>query len=139
MKRYRITVDGRAYDVRLLSDPHQEQVKVEVNGKPLYVEVQVLPAAEEAADSGPVAAPPTRAVAGAPAADIMRAPLPGLVKSVAVHPEQRVATGDVLLVIEAMKMDNVIRAPRVGTIRVVHVREGQQVGHGEPMVEFHSP
>jgi oxaloacetate decarboxylase alpha subunit len=134
MKRYRITVDGRTYDVHLLSDPHQEQVEVEVNGKPLLVGIQALPAG--AADLAPAAAPSARPQTVAPAATTVRAPLPGLVKSVAVRPDQQVATGDVLLVIEAMKMDNVIRAPRAGTIHLVHVREGQQIGHGEPIVEY---
>jgi biotin carboxyl carrier protein len=51
-----------------------------------------------------------------------------------VRPGQEVAPGDRLLVIEAMKMDNVIRAPRRGTIDTLHVAEGQHVAHGDPLL-----
>jgi 3-methylcrotonyl-CoA carboxylase alpha subunit len=47
-----------------------------------------------------------------------------------------VARGDPLLVIEAMKMDNVIRAVRSGAIAAVHAVEGHQVAHGEPLLEY---
>jgi len=63
------------------------------------------------------------------------APLPGVIKSIGVRSGQRVAPGDELLVIEAMKMDNVIRAQRAGVIGVIHVAEGRQVAHGELLLE----
>jgi len=43
---------------------------------------------------------------------------------------------DELLVIEAMKMDNIIRAQRAGTIETIHVTEGRQVAYGDPLLEF---
>jgi biotin carboxyl carrier protein len=62
--------------------------------------------------------------------------LPGVVKAVKVQVGQEVAPGDPLLVIEAMKMDNVIRAVRSGAIAAVHAVEGHQVAHGEPLLEY---
>ncbi len=59
-----------------------------------------------------------------------------MVKSIAVRPGQQVAAGDELLVIEAMKMDNVIRATRGGIVGVIHVTEGRQVAHGEPLLDW---
>jgi len=59
-----------------------------------------------------------------------------VVKSIAVRPGQQVAAGDELLVIEAMKMDNVIRATREGTVGTIHVTEGRQVAHGEPLLDL---
>jgi biotin carboxyl carrier protein len=139
MKRYRITLDGRTFDVRLLSDPRQEQIQVEVNGKPLTVEVQNVPVAERLAGAMPppaaVALPTTEAAARR--ANTIAAPLPGIIKSVAVRTDQQVAIGDALVIIEAMKMDNIIRAPRAGTIGAVYVSEGRQVAHGEPMLAYH--
>ena len=61
-----------------------------------------------------------------------------MIKSIAVRPGQRVAVDDELLVIEAMKMDNVIRAPRGGTVGTIHVTEGRQVAYGETLLEMNN-
>lgn len=66
----------------------------------------------------------------------VRAPIPGVIDSVAVRPGNEVATGDPLCVIEAMKMKNVIRASRVGIIDEVLVTPGQHVKHGDVLVAF---
>jgi len=138
MKRYQITLNGRSFDVLLLSDPRQEQVQVEVDGQVLMVEVRSLPSAAAAArvESAPTpTSAPAREPAG-PAVHTVTAPLPGLVKSIAVRVGQAVTRGDEILVIEAMKMNNVIRAPHAGFIGTLHVAEGHQVAHGEPLVEY---
>ncbi len=138
MKRYRIAVGGRTFDVRLLSDPRREQVQVEVDGQAFTVEVQAVLPAEPEAMAAPASVPPAaRPVeAAAPGAGTLVAPLPGTVKSVAVRPGQQVARGEELLVIEAMKMDNVIRAPQEGVIARVYVAESQRVAHGEPLLSY---
>jgi propionyl-CoA carboxylase alpha chain len=59
-----------------------------------------------------------------------------VIKSIAVRPGQQVAAGDELLVIEAMKMDNIIRATREGTVGTLYVVEGRQVAHGEPLLDL---
>jgi biotin carboxyl carrier protein len=157
MKRYQITVGGRSFEVWLLSDPHQDRVEVEVDGQPLVVDVRDLdfeggdegphglepiPGIKAAAPSpatapsvpagGAHSPPPPGTLAGQP----VIAPLPGVVKSITVQPGQRVDPGDELLVIEAMKMDNVIRAPRQGVVHAVRVAEGHRVAHGDVMIEF---
>jgi biotin carboxyl carrier protein len=141
MKRYQITFDGRTFDVQLLSDPRQERVQVEVDGRAFTVEVKAVPAAGEpsATANAPAAVPIPVAEAQAvsrPSAKTVTAPLPGTIKSIAVQPEQRVAKGAQLLVIEAMKMDNVIRAVRDGVIGAVYVTEGHQVAYGEPLLAY---
>lgn len=148
MKRYQISLDGRTFDVRLLSDPMQEHVEVEVDGKTLTVQVTPVLDAEEAttperapasAPAAPVAvAGPGRAAASPAAGNRVMAPLPGVIKSVAVSAGQKVATGDELLVIEAMKMANVLRASRDGTVRTVHAIEGHHVAHGDLLLEYQS-
>ncbi len=66
----------------------------------------------------------------------VRAPIPGVVDSIAVRPGDSVARGQDLLVLEAMKMKNVIRAPRAGVIAAVQVAAGQHVKHNDPLVQF---
>lgn len=64
------------------------------------------------------------------------APMPGVVLSVDVAPGSVVTRGQLLLVLEAMKMKNDIRAERDGVIATVSVAAGDQVKHGDPMIAF---
>jgi biotin carboxyl carrier protein len=143
MKRYRITVDGSTLDVQILSDPRLEEVEVEVNGQRLVIQVERVaeeqsPLREdrESAASASLPSAPAVPAAAAPSNRSVTAPLPGVVKAVAARPGQQVVEGDRLLVIEAMKMDNIIRSPRAGTIDAVHVAEGHRVVHGQLMIEY---
>jgi biotin carboxyl carrier protein len=139
MKHYQITVDDRTFDVKVLSDPQREQVEVEVDGEAFTVAVRSATAAVEAAliepapDASTVRAPTAVATASP---GTLTSPLPGVIKSLAVRPGQKVATNDELLVIEAMKMDNVIRAQRAGTIGTIFVSEGRQVAYGEALLDY---
>jgi biotin carboxyl carrier protein len=148
MKRYQITLDGQIFDVLLLSDPRQEQVQVEVDGVAFTAQVKTLPL-EQAADAAPTAqvepaapgvpsAPmqPPGARTAAATSNVVTAPLPGVIKSIAIQPGQRVSSGDQLLVIEAMKMDNIIRASRDGTVDTIFASEGRQVGYGERLLQY---
>jgi biotin carboxyl carrier protein len=141
MKRYRITLEGQTFDVRVLDDPRQAEVRVEVDGDAFTVGVEPVVEAMEptiadvsapapAAPAAPTAAPET------PSGKTVTAPLPGVIKSIAVRPGQQVKFDDELLIIEAMKMDNTIRAQREGTVGAVHVTEGRQVAYGDPLLEF---
>jgi biotin carboxyl carrier protein len=67
------------------------------------------------------------------------APMPGLVVRVEVAAGQRVDAGAGLVVIEAMKMENELRAPRAGVVRTVHVTAGEAVDKGAPLVTLASP
>ena len=133
MKRYRITLEGQTLDVEVLDDPRREQVRVKVDGEVFTVGVEAT--AEVAAPSRPPRSSETSEVFGN-SDSVVVAPLPGVIKSIGVRSGQRVAPGDELLVIEAMKMDNIIRAQCAGVIGVIHVAEGRQVAHGEPLLEM---
>ena len=84
-----------------------------------------------------------RALSGPPrrpaGTGIVAAPMPGLVVRVEVREGQRVEAGDGLVVIEAMKMENELRAPRAGTVAKVHVTPGEPVEKGAPLVTVESP
>jgi biotin carboxyl carrier protein len=138
MKHYRITLEGHTYDVEVLDDPRQRQVRVRVDGEVLTVEAETAMDAGGTSPSAPVpsAASPLIAPASIAATGVVKAPLPGVVRSIAVSPGERVAAGDELLVIEAMKMNNVIRAPHGGTVSFIYVSEGRQVPHGEPLLHL---
>jgi pyruvate carboxylase subunit B len=62
------------------------------------------------------------------------APMPGMVVRVEVAPGQRVEAGTGLVVVEAMKMENELRAGRAGVVEAVHVAVGQAVEKGAPLV-----
>ena len=66
----------------------------------------------------------------------LEAPMPGKVIAVKAAPGQAVKKGDELLVVEAMKMENSVRAPRDGTVRSVAARVGDMVGPGTILVEM---
>ena len=66
----------------------------------------------------------------------LEAPMPGRVTAVKAAPGQRVARGEELLVVEAMKMENALRAPRDGVVRAVHASVGDMVGPGRALVEL---
>jgi biotin carboxyl carrier protein len=135
MKHYQITLENRTFDVKVLDDPRQEQVRVQVGGETFTVGVKAVSAGAEVA-SPPVAAAPTPQAIATPASGPITAPLPGVIKTIAVRPGQRVSANDEVLVIEAMKMDNVIRAPRAGVVATIHVAEGRQVAYGAPLLDL---
>lgn len=67
---------------------------------------------------------------------LLKAPMPGLVVRILVSPGQEVAPGDGLLVLEAMKMENELKAPGAAVIDRVEVAAGQAVEKGAPLISF---
>ncbi len=66
----------------------------------------------------------------------MTAPIPGVINAVKVKAGDQVKAGDELFVLEAMKMNNSIRAPKAGTVANVYVNVGEQVKHGQPLMDY---
>ena len=73
---------------------------------------------------------------GGPEEKIIKAPMPGLVLSTAVAPGDKVAKGQTLVIIEAMKMENMIKAPYDAIIKEVFADPGNAVDKNEKLVEF---
>lgn len=69
-------------------------------------------------------------------AGVLKAPMPGLVVRIAVAEGQKVDAGAGLVVLEAMKMENELRAVAAGTVKTIRVKTGQAVEKGEVLIEF---
>ncbi len=83
----------------------------------------------------PSAAPvPSAAPAPAASGEALPSPLSGTVRVVRVQPGQAIAAGDVVLVLEAMKMETNVSAPRSGRVVSIAVQEGGQVRKGDPLL-----
>ena len=80
--------------------------------------------------SGPVA------IAAAGATDVISAPMPGVIMDIAFKAGDKVAVGDIVCALEAMKMKNMIRSTREGTVGSVEVNEGQRVPFGAVIIRF---
>lgn len=130
MKRYTITVNGQAYDV---------QVEENASGAPIAAPVAApaaapAPAAQAAAPAAPAAAAPV----AAPAADaeVVSSPMPGTILDIKVTAGSKVSKGDVLVVLEAMKMENDIVAAHDATVAAIHVQKGDSVESGSALVSL---
>ncbi len=126
--KYKITLNDRTYEV-----------EVELAQAMLLSEYQAIAPAPVAA--APVAAAPVAEAPAAPAAPVVTgagetvdAPMPGNILKVNVTVGQAVKAGTVLVVLEAMKMENEIMAPKDGTVTQVLVSKGSTVDTGAPLV-----
>ncbi|MBP7546315.1 MAG: sodium-extruding oxaloacetate decarboxylase subunit alpha [Corallincola sp.] len=108
-----------------------ERYSVRVDGR--VFEVEVAPCGT-LTNVVPVAATAAPAVSAAAAATTVNAPLAGLICKVMVRSGDTVAAGDVVVVLEAMKMETEIRASRAGAVSEVFVKDGDSVAVGEPLL-----
>ena len=123
---YKITLKGITYEVEVANG--QAEVLKEYEAVAAAAPV-AAPAAAPAAPAAPAAAP---AVTGA--GEAVNAPMPGTILKVNVTQGQAVKEGDVLCVLEAMKMENEIMAPKAGTVTQVLVSKSSTVDTGAPLV-----
>ncbi|WP_312693661.1 biotin/lipoyl-containing protein [Caproiciproducens sp.] len=131
MKNLKITVNGTAYDVQVEEVSSSAPVAVPA-AAPVAPAAAPAPAANVPAAPAPAAAPEP-----VPAdAELISSPMPGTIVSVNVTAGQSVKKGDVLLVLEAMKMENEIMAPHDAVIAVTHVNKGDSVDSGTPLVSL---
>ena len=123
MKYYNITVNGVAYSVSV--------EETAAGAAP----VAAAPAAPKA-PAAPAAAPKAAAPAGAAGAVSVKAPMPGNILDVKVKAGASVKAGDVLVILEAMKMENEIVAPQDGTVASINVNKGDTVNSGDVLVSM---
>ena len=136
LKKYKITVDGKAYEVEVedLGSAASAQSVAAVAAP-----VAAAPAPAEAKPAAPAQAPAAaapKAPAAEPKGEVLRAPMPGTILSVSATIGKTVKRGEILLVLEAMKMENEIVAHTDGTIAAIYVQKGSSVNAGDTLVAF---
>lgn len=142
MKEYKYKINGNTYKVAV-GDIENNIAQVEVNGTPYRVELDEQKAPVKIVSKPrPSAAPRTKSgakviakpAAAAAGAYQVKAPLPGTVVSIAVKVGDTVAASDTVAVLEAMKMENAIRAGRDGKVASINVSAGDAVLEGTAIV-----
>lgn len=125
-----ITIDGKQYEVDVeaaepeAAAPPRHLAGLNLGSAPLRLPANAIPAA-----------PPAE---GAPVNEdkVCRSPVSGIVVKVAVQVGQSLQPGDILLVLEAMKMETNITAPAAGRVAVIRVAQGDGVQAGQVVAEF---
>lgn len=157
MKTYQYKVQGVDYEVEI-AEVEGKIARVNVNGIPFEIEMQkpinaakhpalaatkrTAPAASApaaapvapAAPAAPAAAPVKPAAAPAGAGNAIKAPLPGTINAINVKVGDTVAVGDIVIVLEAMKMQNNIESEYAGTVTSITVNQGDSVMEGAVMM-----
>ncbi|MEO8596609.1 MAG: biotin/lipoyl-containing protein [Candidatus Solibacter sp.] len=128
--RLNITIDERTFEVDVeAAEPESPVLPYSVSGLSLGSAPLRVPAA---------AAPAPAPSGGAPVNEdkVCRSPVSGIVVRVAAQVGQSLQTGDILVVLEAMKMETNITAPAPGKVAAIHVHQGDGVQAGQLVVEF---
>lgn len=151
MNKYQYKVKGVDYEVEI-AEVEGNIAKVNVNGIPFEVELQKpinaakhptmgAPKVQAPQPAAPVAKPAVAQPAEAPAAPAapaagtsVKAPLPGTITEIRVQVGQQVNAGDIVLVLEAMKMQNNIEAETTGKVTSIQVKQGDSVMEGSVLL-----
>jgi glutaconyl-CoA/methylmalonyl-CoA decarboxylase subunit gamma len=137
MKKFDIKINGNLYSVRIKSF-EDSMATVEVNGSAYQVQLQQevkITKTPKLVRSQALATPP-KSMAPAGGLSKVKAPLPGIIHKVNVKNGDRVKVGDVLFIMEAMKMENNILAEKEGVITNVKIKESDAVMQGDLMMEI---
>ncbi len=140
MKEYKYKINGNQYKVAI-GDIDDNIAHVEVNGTHYQVEMEKAPKVIVK----PVARPVSTSAPAAPSAPVVRpavsggksgikSPLPGVILDVKVNVGDTVKKGQVIIILEAMKMENNINADKDGKVTAIHVRKGDPVLEGTDLV-----
>ena len=142
MQKFKFNINGNSYEA-IVEETERNTARVELNGKSYTVQVEkeeaivspkiaaVKPSSSSAADFVDAPQQPISGNAGS-----IKAPLPGNVSKIKVKEGQAVNAGDVLITLEAMKMENEIMAPGAGTVKKIYVAEGKAVQQGEALIDI---
>lgn len=129
--KLQIGIDGKSYEVEV------EVTEDDTAPKPHYIPAQpsatVVTAAAPAAGGAPKASAPEGSV---DESKVCRSPIAGMVTRVNVQPGQQIQTNDLLLVLEAMKMETNVTSPLAGKVKNVKVAQGDGVQLQQVLVEF---
>lgn len=126
MRKFAINVNGKSYEVEVEEIGGASTVSTAPRA--------AAPAAKAAAPAAKAAAP---AAAPAPAGStVVKAPMPGTILDIKVNVGDSVKSGDVLCILEAMKMENEIMAPKDGKVVAVNTSKGASVNNGDALISL---
>ena len=128
---YKVTLNGKIYEVEV--EKGEAVIQSEYDAALPQAAPATAAPVQAAAAPAPQSAPAAPASAGA---NTVVAPMPGNINAVKVTAGQQVKKGDVLIILEAMKMENEIYAEKDGKIGQVFVQKGATVETGTPLVNF---
>lgn len=140
----KVEIDGQVYEVKIL-EIQGDDVLTEVAGKTYGVKLGDQPVQAQSALPAPDVTPVKQEAAAAPVAQVvpegesaltLKSPLPGTIVEIKVKAGQTVKSGEVLIILEAMKMKNSIRSLRDGTVAEVYVNSKDQVKHNQPLLRY---
>ncbi len=130
MRKFNITVNGKTYEVDV------EEVGGAVTAAPAAPVQAAAPAPKAAPAPAPAAAPAPKKSAPVAGATQVTAPMPGTIVSVKVNVGDTVKNGDLIAILEAMKMENEIFAGTDGTVSGVSVSAGDAVNSGDVLISI---
>ena len=126
---YKVTLNGKVYEVEV------EKGEAVIQAEYDAALPAAAPAAPAAAPAAPAAAPAPAAPAAQAGANAVPSPLPGNINAVNFSVGQSVKAGDVVIILEAMKMENEIVSPKAGTLTKIYVQKGAVVNTGDPLFD----
>ena len=128
--KYKVTLNNKTYEVEV-----EAGEAMLVDEYEAYAPAAPAPVAAAAPAAAPAAAAPAAPAGAALAAgEVVKSPMPGNILKINVTQGQKVNEGDVLLILEAMKMENEVVATKAGTVAQIVVAKGAVVETGAPLV-----
>jgi len=149
MSEYVLTINQKEYRAEV-SEINAEYALIRVNGREFRVDLQQLALSKlmpvetkksearmEAAAAMPAVRPALEPPpAGGDVSNIVKSPLPGLIIDVKAREGEKVKAGQIIVVMEAMKMENQIQATIDGTVKKIFVKKGDNVAEGDTLIEI---
>ena len=129
--KYKVTLNNRTYEVEVESGEAMLIDEYEAYAPAAPAPVVAAAPVAAAAPAAPAAAPAGAALA---AGEVVKSPMPGNILKINVSQGQKVEEGDVLLVLEAMKMENEVVATKSGTVAQIVTAKGAVVETGSPLI-----
>ena len=141
MQKFKFNINGKGYEA-IVEETDRNTARVELNGKSYTVQIEKeevivspkIAAVKPSSSSADFVDAPQQVITGN--AGSIKAPLPGNVSKIKVKEGQAVQAGEVLITLEAMKMENEIMAPAAGTVKKIYVAEGKAVQQGEALIDL---
>jgi biotin carboxyl carrier protein len=139
MSRYTVRVDGSTFQVELKSRVGSVMT-LSIDGEQYEIDISSDSDAQlNSKDTKRPSTPPRRAKSSSNQPSDLKAPIPGIVSEIKVSPGTEVKAGDVVVVIEAMKMENPLKAAADGVVESVLIEPGQEVLTGAVLVRWRNP